>query len=73
MNEELNMLIDELVSKGGPTVGQLKKDQDLDKVARLLELGWKPPEKVTVESRLARVESILIDHERRLTECSIRR
>lgn len=37
-------LIDELVSKGGPTVGYIKVNQDTKKVARLIELGWQLPD-----------------------------
>lgn len=40
---ERDELVDELVSKGGPTTGQIKVNQDPEKVARLLELGWKGP------------------------------
>lgn len=48
--EELEILIDELVSKAGPNAGQIKVNQDSDKVARLLELGWKEPIKEMIEA-----------------------
>lgn len=42
---ELHGLIDELVAKGGPTMGQIKKcgEKSPEKVARLIELGWVVP------------------------------
>ena len=57
MNEEIAELIDELVAKAGPTAGQIKTNQDPDKVARLIELGWTPA----------------ADHEKRIKICSIQR
>ncbi len=71
--DELNELIDELVAKAGPKAGQIKVNQDPDKVARLKELGWKQEEKITIEKRLSNIEEMLIDHEARIKECSIRR
>ncbi len=71
---ELELLIDELVAKAGPTVGQIKKDQDPEKVKRLLELGWVQDEKrLTVDEQLTKITLILAEHEKRITECSIRR
>lgn len=54
VKKELAELIDELVAKAGPTTGQIKTNQDPDKVARLLELGWKPAEKKSNEGRVFR-------------------
>lgn len=72
--EELDQLVDELVSKAGPNAGQIKTNQDPGKVARLKELGWKSKDKgPTIEKRLANIEEMLIDHEVRIKECSIRR
>lgn len=72
--EELEQLVDELVAKAGPTVGQIKKDQDPEKVKRLLELGWEPEEKKpTIEDQLTKIRLILADHEKRISECSVRR
>ena len=71
--DELNELIDELVAKAGPNAGQIKVNQDPVKVARLKELGWKPEEKITVEKRLSNIEEMLVDHEKRIKGCSIRR
>ena len=76
--EEFNVLIDELVSKRGPTVEYIKKDQDPEKVARLLELGYNEPvdAKVIEDStdvRLARIGAMLEDHENRIHQCSIQR
>ena len=71
--DELNELIDELVAKAGPKAGQIKVNQDPEKVARLKELGWKQEEKITIEKRLSNIEEMLIDHESRIKECSIRR
>ncbi len=71
---ELELLIDELVAKAGPTVGQIKKEQDPEKIKRLLELGWKSEgKKSTIEEQLTKITLILADHEKRITECSIRR
>lgn len=71
---ELEILVDELVAKGGPTTGQIKLNQDPEKVARLLELGWEPEEKtLTVDEQLTKITLILADHEKRITECSVRR
>lgn len=47
--EELNELINELVVKRGPYTGYIKKDQDPDKVSRLLELGYNEPVKAKEE------------------------
>lgn len=78
--EEINELIDELVSRAGPTAGCIKKNQDPVKVARLLELGYNEPVKKAetdkeddIKIRLKRIEEMLADHEKRLKECSIRR
>lgn len=71
--DELNELINELVAKAGPKAGQIKVNQDPEKVARLKELGWKQEEKITIEKRLSNIEEMLIDHEARIKECSIRR
>lgn len=72
--KELAELTDELVSKAGPTSGQIKLNQDPDKVARLMELGWTPLEKEpTLEERVKKLEEMLADHEKRITSCSIRR
>lgn len=80
--KELAELVDELVAKGGPTTGQIKANQDPDKVARLIELGWTPSKKEVngVEIRLKEIEDaqkkilkVLIDHEKRINECSIQR
>lgn len=46
---EFETLVDELVAKGGPTMGQIKTNQDPVKVARLLELGYNEPVKEKVE------------------------
>lgn len=74
MKDEKEQLIDELVAKGGPTTGQIKKDQDLDKVARLIELGWEPETKVlTLEARVKRLEGIVGVHEKKIHQCSIQR
>lgn len=71
---ELETLIDELVAKGGPTTGQIKANQDSVKVKRLFELGWEPEKKsLSVEERLKKIETILVDHEKRLVQCSIQR
>ena len=79
---EFEELINELVAKAGPTVGQIKINQDPEKVARLLELGYNEPVKetrsaaeLTVEliRRLESLEFISADHEARIKECSIRR
>ena len=57
---ELEVLVDELVAKGGPTTGQIKAGQDPDKVKRLLELGWEPDlKKRSTEERLKKVEDLL--------------
>ncbi len=85
--EELTELINELVSKAGPTAGQIKLNQDPDKVARLIELGWKSPAGKKsnddntqlmspigyIQERLGKIEKTLADHEKRIKECSIRR
>lgn len=74
VKEEITQLVDELVAKGGPTTGQIKANQDPVKVARLIELGWKPAEeKPTIESRLKKIEETLLDHENRIRICSIQR
>lgn len=74
VKEELAELVDELVAKGGPTTGQIKMNQDPGKVTRLIELGWTPAEeKITVESRLKKIEEMLADHEKRIVSCSIQR
>ena len=71
---EIETLVDELVAKAGPTVGQIKKDQDPEKVARLLELGWTPEEKgLTLEARVRNLEEMIVDHENRIHQCSIQR
>ena len=71
---ELTELIDELVSKAGPTVGQIKLNQDPDKVARLIELGWKPAKKeLTLEERVGKLEEAVIGNTKRIDACSIRR
>ena len=74
---EFDELIDELVAKAGPTVGCIKKNQDPDKVARLLELGYSEPVKErkekSIEERLQQIEEMLADHEKRIKECSVRR
>lgn len=71
---EKEALIDELVAKAGPTVGQIKINQNPEKVARLLELGWAPEEKgLTLEQRLEKIEETLADHETRIKTCSIQR
>lgn len=71
---ELELLVDELVAKGGPTTGQIKTNQDPEKVKRLLELGWKPEEKeLTVQEQLTKITETLADHEKRISECSVRR
>ncbi len=71
---ELEVLIDELVAKGGPTTGQIKSNQDPDKVRRLLELGWEPKQNVlSVEERVKSIEETLADHEARIVQCSIQR
>ena len=85
--EEINELIDELVSKRGPNTGYIKKNQDSDKVARLIELGYNEPVKTEdgtgneqlmsptgyIQARLGKIEATLADHEKRIAECSIRR
>lgn len=76
--KELAELIGELVSKAGPTTGQIKANQDPVKVARLIELGWTPTKEKSNESRdfserLKKIEETLIDHEKRITTNSIRR
>lgn len=78
---ELEELIDELVAKAGPTTGQIKLGQHPDKVKRLFELGWKPAEKKDdtqlpvgyIQQRLDALETTVADHEKRITQCSIRR
>jgi hypothetical protein len=42
---EYDVLVDEFVAKGGPTIGQIKKcgKKSPEKVARLIELGWIVP------------------------------
>jgi len=73
-NKERAELIDELVSKAGPTVGQIKLNQDPDKVVRLLELGWKPTEKEsTFEERLKKLEDVVANNTKRIDVCSVRR
>ena len=88
-NKELEALIDELVSKAGPTAGQIKLNQDPVKVARLKELGWKPKEpteetiqrkisaaelsKEQIEGRLQALEEVVADHEKRIKTCEVRR
>ena len=86
---ELTELIDELVSKVGPTAGQIKLNQDLVKVERLLALGWKPGwvsvdkklnKKSTLEEKVQKLENTqvkilqtLAEHDRRIKVCEIRR
>lgn len=71
---ELEVLVDELVAKGGPTTGQIKANQDLGKVKRLLELGFEPEKKASsVEGRLKSIEEMLDDHEKRIKQNSIQR
>ncbi len=71
---EIEILIGELVAKGGPITGQIKSNQNPDKVARLLELGWEPDlKKCSTEERLKKIELTLADHEKSIAECSIRR
>ena len=71
---EIETLVDELVAKGGPTTGQIKANQDPDKVARLIELGWTPPEKeLSMEERLTKIEETLADYEKRIVQCSVQR
>jgi len=82
-SEEIAKLVDELVAKGGPTTGRIKANQDPVKVARLLELGWKPEEKTTIADMQAKLEElentqkkfrkILDEHEEKIRICSIRR
>lgn len=85
--EEITQLVDELVAKGGPTTGQIKANQDPVKVARLIELGWKPAEKklkkilvpdetakwVILDERLKKIEETLADHSEKIRICSIQR
>ena len=78
MNEEITELIDELVAKAGPTTGQIKTNQDPDKVARLIELGWTPAEKELdsleqIRQELQAIQKVLVDHEKRIKICSIQR
>lgn len=79
--DELIELVNELVSKAGPTVGQIKLNQDPVKVERLLALGYKPkePTEKTVQEesriieRLEALENTSVDHEKRLKACEVRR
>ncbi len=71
---EREMLIDELVAKAGPTVGQIKLNQDPGKIARLLALGWEPGKKeVTLEARVKALESLLEETVKKVDDCSVRR
>ena len=77
---EYEELIDELVAKAGPTMGCIKVNQDPVKVARLRELGYNEPAKEKryadegdIEDRLEALEATVLDHEKRITECSVRR
>jgi hypothetical protein len=77
---EKELLIDELVSKAGPTAGQIKLNQDPAKVARLMELGWEPAEKkldcVSAKDdheAILQIQKTLADHEKRIKTCEIRR
>lgn len=75
---EMEQLIDELVAKGGSTTGQIKLNQDPVKVARLLELGWKEPEPMMspvgiLQQKVKVLEKAMADHEKRITENSVRR
>ena len=73
-SKELAELINELVSKAGPTAGQIKLNQDPDKVARLMELGWTPTEKeTTLEERVKKLEETVAENTKRIDQCSIRR
>ena len=73
-SKELAELINELVSKAGPTAGQIKLNQDPDKVARLMELGWTPTEKeTTLEERVKKLEETVAKNTKRIDQCSIRR
>ncbi len=82
---ELLELIDELVSKAGPTAGQIKINQDPTKVEQLLALGWRPgwtsvEKKLTLEDRVkdlgetqVKILQVLEEHRKRIDACSIRR
>lgn len=88
-SEELTILIDELVAKAGPTAGQIKLNQDPLKVERLLFLGWKPkePTEETIQKKISAVElsveqikewlaslaETVVDHEKRIKVCEVRR
>lgn len=75
-SKELVELIDELVAKAGPTVGQIKLNQDPIKMERLFALGWKPAEKsekLTLEARIQKLENTMIEQIKRIDECSVRR
>ena len=75
--DERAELIDELVSKAGPTAGQIKLNQDPIKVERLRALGWKSPEppkkEPTMEERIDKLEATVTEHQKRIDECSVRR
>ena len=77
--DELTELVDELVSKAGPTAGQIKLNQDPVKVARLKELGWKPTEKIDCISAkdnheaILQIQETLAEHNKRIEVCEIRR
>lgn len=84
VEKELAELIDELVAKAGPTTGQVKANQDPDKVARLIELGWTPAEKKSgdaslmspigyIQERLKKIEETLTEHDKAIHQCSIQR